>query len=273
MRYEYEKEEWEEEEEQEEEISPRQVRAIDYTSNPCLLPDYLINFIIGAIVGSVILFAFYKIPLLSMVGALIAGIANIFMGIQRAKRKRLRNLRVQFYDLLEAMNVSLRAGNQLLKSLMSARKDLELIYSENSDIIIELDLILNQFRNNVPMSEGFNDFAQRCGLEDVESFASIYSTIEGKAERADEIVRETQQIISEKMRIEMEIETLMTAAKSEAMIMLFLAVFILLVIGYAGAGFMDSLYQPGVGRLVATGGLTVFIISYFLMRKFSDIEV
>lgn len=50
--------------------------------------------------------------------------------------------------------------------------------------------------------------------------ASIYATIEGKSSRADEIVRETQQIIADKMEIEMEIDTLMTAAKSEVNIML-----------------------------------------------------
>ena len=108
-------------------------------------------------------------------------------------------------------------------------------------------MIIKKFYNAIPLSESFADFARRSGLEDVASFASIYATIEGKSSRADEIVRETQQIIADKMEIEMEIDTLMTAAKSEVNIML--------------------------GRVVATGGLIVFIISFIMARKFSNVEI
>ena len=103
--------------------------------------------------------------------------------------------------------------------------------------------------------------------------ASIYETIEGKSSRADEIVRETQQIISDKMEMEMEIETMMTAAKSEVTIMLFMPLVILLVISYAGAGFMDSIYTTPAGRVVAAFGLLIFIISFIFAKKFSRIEL
>ena len=161
----------------------------------------------------------------------------------------------------------------MLKAIQSAREDLALIYAENSDIIVELDIILLKFQNAVPLSEAFSDLAERSGLEDIASFASIYRTIEGKSSRADEIVRETQQIISDKMEIEMEIDTLMTAAKSEVNIMLFMPLVILGVIGYAGAGFMDAIYTTPMGRLVATGGLIVFIISFVMAKRFSDVEI
>ena len=119
-------------------------------------------------------------------------------------------------------------------------------------------MIILKFNNAVSLSAAFSDFAERSGLEDIASFASIYSTIEGKSSRADEIIRETQQIIADKMEIEMEIETMMTAAKSEVNIMLFMPLVILGVIGYAGAGFMDAIYTTPMGRVVATGGLAVF---------------
>ena len=134
-------------------------------------------------------------------------------------------------------------------------------------------MITKKFYNAIPLSESFADFARRSGLEDVASFASIYATIEGKSSRADEIVRETQQIIADKMEIEMEIDTLMTAAKSEVNIMLFMPLVILAVIGYAGAGFMVAIYTEPLGRVVATGGLIVFIISFIMARKFSNVEI
>lgn len=245
----------------------------DYSVSPSTLPDHAAAFLIGFVAGFGVLFVFYKIILVSIIGGLTVGAVNIFVAAQAAIDKRLRRLRLQFFDMLEAMSVAMRAGNPVLKALESARGDLALIYSENSDIIVELDIIIARFRNAVPLSQGFMDFAERSGLEDVASFASIYATIEGKSSRADEIVRETQQIISDKMEIEMEIDTLMAAAKSEVNIMLVMPLVILLVISYAGAGFMDAIYTEPVGRLVATGGLIVFIISYVMARKFSSVKI
>ena len=71
----------------------------------------------------------------------------------------------------------------------------------------------------------------------------------------------------------MEIDTLMTAAKSEVNIMLFMPLVILGVIGYAGAGFMDAIYTTIMGKLVATGGLIVFIISFYMAKKFSNVQI
>jgi len=210
---------------------------------------------------------------LSLAGGVVFGTVNIFAEARSAVGKRKLKLRVQFFDLLEAMAVSMRAGNPLLGSLQSAREDLILIYPEDSDIITELDVIIGRFNNAVPLSEAFADFAERSGLEDIASFASIYATIEGKSSRADEIVRETQQIIADKMEIEMEIDTLMTAAKSEVTIMLFMPLIILGVIGYAGAGFMDAIYTTGAGRVVSTGGLVVFVASFIMARKFSNVKL
>ena len=252
---------------------PKRPAVPDYTASPCSILDHIFAFITGFAVGFAVLFIFYKILLLSILGGIAVGAANIFASEQAAIRKRIKRLRVQFFDMLEAMSVSMRAGNPVLKALESAREDLLLIYGEDSDIIAELGVMISRFRNAVPLSQAFADFAERSGLEDAESFASVYATIEGKSSRADEIVRETQQIIADKMEIEMEIDTLMTAAKSEVNIMLFMPLVILGVIGYAGAGFMDAIYTEPLGRLVATGGLIVFIISFIMARKFSNVEI
>lgn len=245
----------------------------DYSVSPSELPDHIVAFLIGFAAGFAILFIFYKIVPLSVAGGVALGIVNIFASARNAIVKRRSRLRVQFYDMLEAMSVAMRAGNPVLKALESARADLTLIYGEDSDIIVETDILLARFNNAIPLSEAFSDFAERSELEDVASFASVYATIEGKSSRANEIVRETQQIIGDKMEIEMEIETLMTAAKSEGYIMLVMPLIILLIIGYAGAGFMDAIYTEALGRVVATGGLIVFFISYFLIKKFSRIKV
>jgi len=251
----------------------RSVTAPDYTLSPSAKIDHFLSFMLGFATGFSVLFIFYRILPLSVAGGAVVGIVNVFASAQGAVKKRKGKLRMQFFDLLEAMSVAMRAGNPLIRSLQSAREDLILIYPEDSDIITELDIMIGKFNNAVPISAAFSDLAQRSGLEDISSFASIYSTIEGKSGRADEIVREIQQIIADKMEIEMEIETLLTAAKTEVNIMLMMPLVILGVIGYAGAGFMDAIYTTGAGRVVSTGGLIVFIISFIMARKYSNVRL
>jgi len=249
------------------------IKTPDYKQKSTVAIDHAVAFAIGFTAGFLVLFIFYKLIVLSVIGGAVLGIINIFVSIQSSINKRKLKLRIQFFDLLEAMSVAMRAGNPVLRSLQSAREDLTLIYPQSSDIVTELDIIIAKFNNAVPLSESFSDLAERSGLEDITSFASIYATIEGKSSRADEIVRETQQIISDKMEIEMEIDTLMTAAKSEVSIMLLMPLIILGIIGYAGAGFMDAIYTTGAGRLVSTGGLIVFILSFIMARKFSNVKL
>lgn len=251
----------------------RGISIPDYNVTPSGLFDHIMAFLIGCTAGFAVLFIFYKLIVISLIGGAIFGVINIFIASQGAIKKRKAALRTQFFDMLEAMSVSMRAGNPPLRALESAREDLLLIYSEDTDIVTEINIIIGKFNNAVPLSEVFSDWAERSGLEDIASFASIYATIEGKSSRADEIVRETQQIISDKMEIEMEIDTMMTAAKSEVNIMLFMPLVVLGIIGYAGAGFMDAIYTTTMGRIVATGGLIVFIISFIMARKFSEIKL
>ena len=249
-------------------------RTIPDYKNSCLGKfDYCVAFMLGFLIGFAIIFIFYKLILLSIIGGAIFGTINIFLTASKAIKKRTNTLRIQFFDLLEAMSVSLRAGNPLIRALENARDDLALMYSEDSDIMVEIDIVMGKFNNAVPMSEAFLDLAERSGLEDIAGFASVYATIEGKSGNADEIIRETQQIIADKMEIEMEIDTLMTAAKAEVNIMQLMPLVILGVIGYAGAGFMDAIYTTGAGRVVSTFGFIVFIVSYILARKFSNVKL
>ena len=245
----------------------------DYSVSPSGPLDHVIAFVVGFAAGFAVLFIFYKVVPLSCIGGGAVGIINIFISAQNAVKKRKTKLRVQFFDLLEALSVSMRAGNPVYKALEGARADLLLLHPENSDIITELDVIIGKFNNSVPLSESISDFAERSGLEDIASFASVYATIEGKSSRANEIVRETQQIIADKMEIEMEIDTLMTAAKNQMNIMLFMPLVILGVMGYAGAGFMDSIFTTALGRAVATAGLIIFVFSFMLGRKISNIKL
>ena len=84
---------------------------------------------------------------------------------------------------------------------------------------------------------------------------------------------QTNDIIGEKIEVEQEIETGITAAKSETNVMLVMPVIIVVLLSVMGGGFMDALFTTAMGRVAATIALVLFVISFILARKFTDIDV
>ncbi len=245
----------------------------DYSKPYINTTNHIIAFFIGFVGGFGISFVYYANIIISIIGGIIVGIIYIPIYKKNIVKKRKGKLRVQFYELLESLSVSMRAGNQIFKALESARKDLALIYSEESDIIVEIDLILARFKNSVTISDSFTDLAKRSELEDIENFASSYSTIAGKSSRENEIVKDIQQIISDKMEMEMEMETLMTSSKNQLYIMFVMPPLLLLYMNYGTGGFLDAIYTTIPGRVVATIGLIIYLGAFFFGNKLLDVEM
>ncbi len=248
--------------------------ATDYTRCPLSPAEHILNGVLAMVGGFLVGFIFYRSVLLSLIAGLVAVPAIVALLAGRATKKRLLNLRGQFRDMLESMNVAMRAGSTEIRALESSRDDLKMLYSEQSDIVREVDYILAAYNNGgIPLRKLFRDFADRSGLEDVESFASIYEVIEGKSSRSSEILRQTQQVITDKMEIEAEIETMITSTKSEQTMMLIMPILIVGCMSLMGEGFMDVLYTTTAGRLVSTLVLVIFAAAFFISEKLTNIKV
>lgn len=148
---------------------PGKTAPIDYAEPPSGILFCITSFLIGFAMGFAVLFIYFRIIPLCIAGGAVTGGVYIFVAQNNAVVKRKTKLRAQFYDLLEAVSVSMRAGNPAFKALESAKTDLLLIYAPDSDIIVELNIILLKFNNAVPLSEAFSDLAERSGLEDTQS--------------------------------------------------------------------------------------------------------
>jgi tight adherence protein B len=172
------------------------------------------------------------------------------------------------------MNVAVRAGNVEVQAVKSALKDLELSYNEKSDIVKEVKNIILQYeKGGIELKILFEDLANRSDLEDIRSFATIYSVIEGKSDRFGDILAQTNDIIRDKIEIEQEIETTITSAKSETTTMLIMPIIIVIAMSSMGAGLTDNLFNTMVGHVAATIALIIFGLSYVLAVRSSNIEV
>lgn len=156
------------------------------------------------------------------------------------------------------MSVAVRAGNVEVAAVKSALEDLKLSYSSKADIVREVENIILQYdRGGIEMKVLFQDLADRSDIEDIRSFATIYSVIEGKSDRFGDILTQTEEVIRDKVEIEQEIETTITSAKSETMVMLIMPIVIVVAMSSMGGGLLDSLFTTDVGHFCATVALVI----------------
>lgn len=221
-----------------------------------------------------VLYIFYKSITICLIGSAIVSPFSIFINIKSSIKKRRVILRVQFKNLLESLSVSMRAGGNEIIAIKSSLNDLLLLYSEDSDIIVEVNNIINKYeRGGFTLRSLFDDFAERSQIDDIKSFATVFSLIEGKSNNITDIIQQTSMTIAEKIEIENEIETMITSSKSENTIMLIMPILIVGAMNFMGGDFMNALYTTRIGSIISTVALIMFVVSYLLARKISDIDV
>lgn len=234
--------------------------------------QHLLAYLVLGILFTAMCMVFYHVILLSLpVGFLIA-IPMERIYAQSTVKKRLKSLRLQFKDFLSSMSVAARAGNVEIKAIKSALDDLKMTYADDSDIVKEVENIVLQYeKGGIELKDLFDNLADRSDIEDIRNFATIFKAIDGKNDRFGDVVCQTEEIIGQKIETEMEIETVITSAKTETMTMLFMPILVVGAMSVMGKGFMDSLFNTFLGHAAATVALIIFVISFFLMVKSTDI--
>ncbi len=236
--------------------------------------EHLLAYIIFSVIASVVVYLFYHLLFISVVMGFLLGIYLERMYADSTVHKRQHNLRLQFRTFLESMSVATRAGSSPTQAIDSAYDDLKVSYRPDADIIIEVENIIRQYKQGgVPLPVLLRDLADRSDLEDVASFASIYEVIDGKSNRIGDILSETSEIIGDKIEIEQEIETTIQSAKSETNMMLIMPIIMVVMMSAMGGDLMSSLFETWSGHLAATAALVLFVISYIMSSKISNINV
>lgn len=182
---------------------------------------------------------------------------------------RQKKLRHQFRDMLEALSTSLNAGRNIRDSFKAAKTDLQNQYDDDAFIIKELEIINTGMDNGINAEELISDFGARSGCEDIEDFAKVFEISYRRGGNIKNAIRNTYEILSDKMTISEDIETMVTGSKSELVIMLVLPIILVVLIKYSSADFARNMTSPAgltstTIALVMTGG------AYMLGQKILD---
>ncbi|MBQ7774493.1 MAG: hypothetical protein IJ379_01100 [Lachnospiraceae bacterium] len=238
--------------------------------------EHMLAYLVFALAIGVILFVYYRVLIVSIIGGLIIAIPQEKNYSKSVTRKRQNKLRLQFNEFLEIISISISGGSgrSMENAVKDSLRELQMMFNEKADIVREIGLIVSDYeRAGIPMKDGFRELGIRSEIDDIISFATIYATIEGKTSDFGYIITQTHEIIKDKVEITMEIETTISSAKSEAYMMLVLPLILVTLMSTMGGGLMDSLFTTLTGRIAATVGVVCTFASYVIATRATEIEV
>ena len=241
----------------------------DYHVYEMSLMDQLKGYLIGFAGGAVVAYVFFENPVFVLLGGLIAMLVIRKPWKEYLHKKRLRTLLLQFKDFLDALTSSYSAGLTTTLAFQSAYTEMGQLYGEDSDIAKELYLILAGLQHNFTIEQLLQNFADRSGLDDVESFANVFEVCNRMGGNLQQIVSETRGIISDKIDVEMEIQTMVASGKNDMNIMMVMPLFIMLSL----RGLSSTAGSNPVYILAKFGVLGLFGFAYWLGMKMTDIKL
>ncbi len=210
--------------------------------------------------------------LFSGVTGLVAGRLFVPIRTKQIIKKQQSKLNSQFRDMLEALNTSLGAGKNVPDSFRSVYEDLKIQYDEGAYILKELEVILSGIANNIAIEDLLADFGERSGNDDIRSFANVFQICYRKGGNIKDTIRNTHTILSDKLEIKEDIETVVTSNKTEQNIMIAMPILLIGMIKMLSAEFAANFTTPS-GIVSTTIAVIMFIAAYKIGQVVLEIKI
>lgn len=227
----------------------------------------------GVGISALVAYVFYR----SVIVFLLLLIPSLTFLLHRKKRdllrKRKEELNLQFKEMMHAVIAGLQAGYSIENAFSHAYQDICLLYGKQSMMAKELYHLTMELRNNCNIEDILSDFAARCQIADIRDFTEVFHIAKKSGGNFVGILKNTADIISDKIELKREIATITSAKRLEQKIMDIVPFAIILYIDVSSPGFFDGMYHNLVGIVIMTVLLTVYIVAYLMAERIIHIDL
>jgi tight adherence protein B len=221
----------------------------------------------------ILCFICYRNYLLSAVASLL-GMLYPPVRVRQIIRERKRELNIQFKDMLYALSSSLSAGNPVEMAFRQLQADLSIIYPDsNAAIIREARLINMKLQMNVPVEAALDSFAVRSGIEDIMNFADVFRISKRAGANMVDVIRNTTNIINDRIEIAQEIETMLAERKFEQKVLYILPPGMIALLSFAASDYMEPMFSTTAGYVVMSAAIGLIILAFFISARINNINV
>ncbi|MBO4591859.1 MAG: type II secretion system F family protein [Eubacterium sp.] len=233
--------------------------------------DHLVGILWALILTIGVAYIFYNSVFGIPVGIGV-GIYGYRAEMKRAAVRKERKILDQFKNMIIAMQSALEAGNSMENALMSAGRDLKKMYSEDSEMLVQIRLVEKKLRLNVPFEKALNEMADNIEYEEVRDFVNVITIIKRTGGNAIKVIKDTVDKLVSEIELRQELEVMVAAKKLEQQVMIYMPAFIVLFLRTTNKGFMDPLYDSMVGAGIMTVVVVANVLADMLGKKIVNIH-
>jgi tight adherence protein B len=233
--------------------------------------------VLCAMLAAAAIFILCYICYRSFVFSILACLLGLFYPSIRKKqiiRDRKKELNMQFKDMLYALSSSLSAGSSVEKAFRQLPADLSLLYPDsNTSIIKEARLICLKLDMNESIESALNSFAARSGIDDILNFADVFQISKRAGANMVEVIRNTTNIINDRIEIEQEIETILAERRFEQKVLYVLPPGMITLLSFAAHDYMEPVFTTFAGNAVMTVAVLLIGLAFYISAKINNISV
>ncbi len=189
----------------------------------------------------------------------------------RLRRQRL--MRGRFLAGMELVTMSLRSGYAVENAFREALRELKRLYEEDDFIVTEFRHIVRGIDLNETIENLLTDLGERSDVEDIRSFAQIFTAAKRTGGDLIAVIRNTVVSMQQKDETLSEIETVLAGKKLEQRIMCLAPVMILGYVSLTSPESLEVMYHSKAGIAVMTVCLLVYAAAVIWSSRIMDIRI
>ncbi len=187
--------------------------------------------------------------------------------------KKEQEFRGQFQNGMQILSSALKAGYSVENAIKETEKDLRPLYPEDSRIRREFNRMIHELNMNLTAGQVLKEMAGRIQQEDVDNFVTVFATAKRTGGDSISILKNTVQMIGDKIEVEREIQTLLASKKLEFHVMCIIPLGMVLYMRMAFPEFLSVLYGGFPGVILMSVCLGVYAFAWRMGTKMIQIEV
>ena len=216
-------------------------------------------------IGVVLLFSYFFFQSVwAILPMSVTGVLFFIIEVRKKIDADREELVMQFRECMLSVVTSMKAGYAVENAFLESMEDMRLLYGEASFIYRELELIRRGMVINITLEELLQDLAVRSNSKEIKEFAEVFSIAKLSSGNLAGIMEASARLIGRQMDAKAEIRTLLLAKQTEMNVMKAMPFGIMVYIGITYPGYFNALYHNGMGVILMSGCLLVYLVAYAL---------
>lgn len=192
---------------------------------------------------------------------------------RRSRDRRKERLAIQFRDAILAVRAGLQAGRSIENAFLEAEAEICALHGPQSEMARELSFLRAGLKNQLPLEHLLASLGARSHLEEIQDFTECFAAARHLGGNLPEIIGRTAELTGQRLEVEREIRTMLSARKYEQKVMNLIPFLLFAYLQLTSPGFFDVLYHNPAGICIMTVCLLLYLASLFLSERILDIRL